>query len=66
MNEQVERFSEFYGSPGEDEKPERQEEEVYGLRTHPIVGSLYFPELERLIALEKDLQYFMVLIGELK
>ena len=34
------------------------EEEVYGLRTHPIVGSLYFPELERLIALEKDLQYF--------
>ena len=34
------------------------EEEVYGLRTHPIVGSLYFPELERLISLEKDLQYF--------
>ena len=34
------------------------EEEVYGLRTPPIVGSLYFPELERLIALEKDLLYY--------
>tara|TARA_B000000557_G_scaffold215900_1_gene182664 strand:- start:1737 stop:2420 length:684 start_codon:yes stop_codon:yes gene_type:complete len=34
------------------------EEEVYGLRTHSVVGNLYFPELERLIALEKDLQYY--------
>ena len=34
------------------------EEQVYGLRSHPVVGSLYFPELERVLSLEKDLNYY--------
>ena len=34
------------------------EEEVYGLRNHPVVGKLYFQSLERVPALEKDCEYF--------
>ena len=34
------------------------EDEVYGLRNHPVVGKLYFQSLERVPALEKDCEYF--------
>ncbi len=34
------------------------EEQIYGLRSHPVVGSLYFSELERVLSLEKDLKYY--------
>ena len=34
------------------------EDEIYRLRKHPVVGKIYFPPLERIPQLEKDMEYF--------
>ncbi|MGI0494796.1 heme oxygenase (biliverdin-producing) [Alkalinema pantanalense CENA528] len=34
------------------------EEEMHKLRNHPVMGKMYFPELDRKGSLEKDLEYY--------
>lgn len=34
------------------------EEELYKLRSHPVLGKMYFPELNRKTSLEQDLAYY--------